>query len=471
MPDAPLLDRLHATGQSALAAALLAAPPWRIIPFEMQIRQVNWEQVQSWYRAATLQPDPLRESPLLSRLQPPRTMISLPRIEGEYAAWHSARSIGEEALAAGQVAVITVAGGQGTRLGFNSPKGAFPIGPVTERTLFQEFCEQIRALHQRYGSQIPYGMMTSTATHEDTVALFEEQSQYGLAPEQVTFFCQGNLPAVDLQTGAALLAGPAELALSPDGHGGLLATLHASGWLDDCRDRGVRWIFYHQVDNPLTRLADPVFVGWHIQTQADVSTKVVAKQSAGEKVGVLAELDGKACIAEYSDLPPELTAAVDDEGRLKFRAGNTAVHCFTLEFLADRLRQPDPLPIHAARKVVPHVGASSAELGSTPNAIKFERFIFDLLPQAERTTVIEGDRQVDFAPVKNAFGADSPETSRAAITARNRRWLTEAGITVEGAGPIEISPLVSLDGTGLETLASQSPVLTTPILLDGSAPA
>lgn len=346
---------------------------------------------------------------------------------------------GIDALSRGEVAVLLVAGGQGSRLGFDAPKGFYPVGPLSRKSLFQLHAEKVLALQQRYGGRVFTLIMTSPATHGPTVAFFEHHRYFGLTPSDVAFFQQGTMPALCLETGKLLLETPGSLFLSPDGHGGTLTALASSGLLSRLRERGVRTVFYFQVDNPLVRIADPAFLGHHLAAQAEVSSKVVAKRNAVERAGVFATMDGRCVVIEYSDLPRSLAEETQADGRLRLWAGSPAIHAFDLEFL-QRMTGEGCLPFHVARKKVPHVDDPSPV---RENALKFERFIFDVLPRAERWLLMETRREEEFAPLKNASGDDSPATVRAALLADSARRLQQAGAEV--VGEVEVSPLYRLE--------------------------
>lgn len=387
-----------------------------------------------------------------ARAVPPTQLISQPRTDADREQWRQATARGEELLRDGLVGAILVAGGQGTRLGFDKPKGMFPIGPVSQRSLFQVFCEQLLARGRRAGAVIPYFVMTSDATHEDTVAFFKEHHFFGLKPHDVYFFRQGKLPAVDDQTGQILLADQHEIALSPDGHGGMVKALRTAGLLDEMRDRGIETLYYHQVDNPTAIVCDPAFLGLHEMHQSDMSTKVVNKVSAEEKMGVLVSIDGQTQIIEYSDMPVERTREVEPDGTLRFRAGNTAMHVIRRGYLQELVDQGRDLPYHRAHKPVPYLAPSGERIHPEPtakNAYKFEQFIFDILPMAKTALVVEADRAIEFNPVKNQSGADCPDTSRAAICRQNRDALRTVGAHVADDALVEISPLLHLHERGL----------------------
>ena len=261
------------------------------------------------------------------------------------------------------------------------------------------------------------------------------------------------MPAVDASTGKLLLAAPGRLFESPDGHGGTLLALEKSGCLSDMAERGIRHLFYFQVDNPLVEICDTELVGYHVLSNSELTTQVVAKTSPTDKVGNVATLDGKMMIIEYSDLPASQGDRRDANGEPVFWAGNIAVHVFDREFLQRTASDAEALPFHRASKKVPHIDASG-ELVSpeTPNAIKFEKFIFDLMPLAKNPIVVEAEEKVVFAPLKNASGApkDTPEYVRDAIVSKATRLLESAGATVAGGAMVEINPLFAIDSDELK---------------------
>jgi UDP-N-acetylglucosamine/UDP-N-acetylgalactosamine diphosphorylase len=355
---------------------------------------------------------------------------------------------GAAALRAGEVGVVIAAGGQATRLGADGPKGCVEIGPVTRRTLFQIHAEKVLATGRRHGVDVPLYVMTGPHNHAETEAFFAEHANFGLPA--VRCFTQGRLPAVDGQTGRILLAEPGRLALSPDGHGGAFRALARAGALADMRARGVRTVFYLQVDNPLVDVCSPAFIGIHRRTGAEMSSKVVPKEDPAERVGVVVSQDGRTRVVEYSDLPADAAGRRAADGGLELRAGSIAVHVIEVDF-AERLAGSGGLPFHRALKVVPFVddvGRAVEPLAA--NAVKFEQFIFDALPLAARTATVETDRRAEFAPLKNAAGADSEATVRRALSNLYADWLSAAGVDVpraidgSAAVPVEISPLRAL---------------------------
>jgi UDP-N-acetylglucosamine/UDP-N-acetylgalactosamine diphosphorylase len=307
----------------------------------------------------------------------PAPIIGVPRssVEKEDAA--RAAEQGEALLARGAVAPLVVAGGQGTRLGFDGPKGAFPIGPLSGKPLFAFFAEKILATQRRFGKPIPWYVMTSPANDRDTREFFRTHRFFGLREDQLFFFVQGTLPAVDPR-GRIFLSSRSQLSLSPDGHGGTLRALAESGALDDMERRAISDISYFQVDNVLVRVLDPVFIGYHARAGAEMSSKVLRKASPEEKVGVIGVRDGKLGVIEYSDLSPEQMAATGPDGELTYWAGSIAMHMLHVPFIRRLQAAGIRLPFHRADKKVPHIDAHGNPVSpERPNGIKFESFLFD----------------------------------------------------------------------------------------------
>jgi len=399
---------------------------------------------------------------LAMRAEPPPA-IRLAATDRPFSA-EEARACGEQELGAGHVAAVLVAGGQGTRLGFPHPKGIYPIGPLSGATLFQIFVEHIRAAAETYGVSIPMYVMTSPATDAATREFLDQHQRYGLEPNDLTVFCQGTMPAVDAETGRLLLAERGSLFASPDGHGGMLAALRRSGALDEMQHRGLKHLFYFQVDNPLATVCDAEFIGYHALTKSEYTLQVVAKQSPTEKVGNVVHVDGTNRVIEYSDLPREAAERRNDDGSLAIWAGSIAVHAFDVQFLARVAAESMSLPFHRALKQVAHIDAQGQTVQpDQPNAIKFERFIFDLLPLARRSISVEVDPRQAFAPVKNAPGSanDTAEITQQMMMALHRQWLRDAGAKVDDDVQVEISPLYAMNSRQLATKIKPGSEITT----------
>lgn len=393
---------------------------------------------------------------------------------GDAAAWQQAKIAGEAALRAGRVAAFTVAGGQGTRLGYDGPKGTFPVTPVTGKSLFQVFAEKLLAAGKRYGRPLHWFIMTSHQNHAATEAFFSEYKCFGLDPARVHFFRQGRMPAVGFD-GKVLLETKSSLALSPDGHGGSLRALDRSGALDLMQREGIDTLSYFQVDNPLVRAIDPAFIGWHLLRGSEMSSKMVPKAYAEEKLGHFCAQNGKLVVVEYSDLPMAMQRETDANGQLRYVAGSIAIHLLDREFIR-RMARADAaavsMPFHRADKKIPTVDASGAPVKpEKANGVKFELFVFDALPFAKNPLVIETRRADDFSPVKNADGVDSPKTCRDDQRRQFVRWLNAHGAAVAAdatglpAINLEVAPSFGYDEDSF--VEAWARLGSTPVLADG----
>ncbi|NOY43557.1 MAG: UDPGP type 1 family protein [Planctomycetes bacterium] len=412
-----------------------------------QIDRLDLPLIDSLFRGKVDQPD---WADLSRRASPPQAIRLAERKQGGQLGISSqaARTRGVEALRAGEVGVLLTAGGQGTRLGYDHPKSTYPIGPLSSATLLQVHIEKILAASRRYNVNIPLYLMTSPATHDDTLEFLKQNNRFGLPESDLLVFCQGTMPAVDIETGHLLLAAKDSLFLSPDGHGGTVAALASSGAIDQIRSRAVRHLFYLQVDNPLVPICDPELIGFHLLANSELTSLAIAKQSPNDKLGNFATIDGRQHVIEYSDLPDDVAELRDDQGELKFWAGSIAIHIFDLELLRRSLHTTDALPFHIAHKKVPHITTEGTLVRpEEPNALKFEKFIFDLLPTAKHPIVVEYAEQDCFAPLKNAPGAekDTAEYVQQMMLAQHRRWLLAAGAEITDNIKIEISPQFALD--------------------------
>jgi len=419
--------RVARAGQSHVLRFWDSLPPCSRRRLLGQLAAVDFREMAALVRRHVTHPKPFRLPPGLK----PARFIALPRTALERRRRLQRRRLGEELLAAGKVAAFVVAGGQGSRLGLDGPKGALPVGPVSGRPLFEVFADGILAARKAYRAAIPWYIMTSDANDQATRRFFEDHDFFGLPRQDVRFFVQGMMPAVD-RAGKLILATRDSLAWNPDGHGGSIRALARSGMLADMAARGIEHISYFQVDNPLVPPVDPVFIGCHAAARSDMSSKMARKREAKEKIGAFCVSKGRLCVVEYSDLPDRLAEARDSKGRLRFEAGSIAIHILARKFV-ERLTAGDrfALPFHRAEKKIACVDAAGrAATPDKPNGVKFETFVFDALPLARRTVVLEIDRRREFSPVKNADALDTPTTARHDMLMLHAGWLEEAGVTV-----------------------------------------
>ncbi len=375
------------------------------------------------------------------------------------------RAAGEDLLRAGKVAAFVVAGGQGSRLGYEGPKGCFPAGAVSNRPLFEMFADQLLAIRRKYGRPVPWYIMTSPLNHDATVLFFESNTFFGLDSADVMFFPQGVMPSFDLETGKVLMTTGYEVATNPDGHGGAIKAICVSGALEDMKRRGIEHLSYFQVDNPTVKVVDPVFIGLHAaapDSSAQMSSKMIPKAYPEEKVGVFCRIGRRTEVVEYSDLPMDLQRQRTADGSLRFVAGSIAIHIISVGFIEKLGTDPAfSLPYHRAEKKIPCIDMATGNpvTPTANNGVKLERFVFDALAMCDTgprgSIVYETDRVEEFAPIKNATGVDSPLTSRELQTERAARWLEAAGVKVPRSSDgkpncvLEIRATTALDAQDL----------------------
>ncbi|KAK6906377.1 hypothetical protein I203_100362 [Kwoniella mangroviensis CBS 8507] len=379
------------------------------------------------------------------------------------------REIGLKAIANNQVAVLLMAGGQGTRLGSSLPKGMYDIKLPSGKSLFEYQAERIGKLakvaEEKEGKEdgsvrIKWYVMTSGPTRGETEKYFKEKNFFGLKEEDVIFFEQGVLPALS-EDGKLLLSTPSSLSVAPDGNGGLYAALRRPlspdsprTVLSDLKSQGIEYIHAYCVDNCLVKVADPVFIGCCIDRKSQAGAKVVRKTVPTESVGVLAAKGDAFAVVEYSELSKEKAEARTSDGQLAFRAANIANHFYTRSFLEGVEAMERKMAFHIARKKIPTVNLQNGELikPSEPNGMKLELFVFDVFPFTKSLCVLEVQREEEFSPLKNAPGskADCPETSRRDLLAQQKRWLVDNGAEVGEGVEVEVTPKISYAGEGLE---------------------
>jgi UDP-N-acetylglucosamine/UDP-N-acetylgalactosamine diphosphorylase len=355
----------------------------------------------------------------------------------------SVKASGENYIRSGKCAAFVVAGGQGSRLGFDGPKGAFEVSAVKSKSLFRIHAEKIAAYGKKYGVRIPFLVMTSDMNYGQTLEHFEQNGWFGLDRSGVFLFKQNMIPSLDTN-GKLIMASRCSIFKNPDGHGGSLTALATSGVLAEMKKIGIETISYFQVDNPLVPIIDPVFIGRYLAAKAQVSSKIVRKAGPDEKVGVFVRYaNGRDGVVEYSDLSRDRIEMRDSGGSLCYTAANIAIHLFDLSFIERLTEGKDiSLPYHVAKKKIKRYSAGAV---SEIDGYKFEKFVFDAIPAAERSLVVEVVREEEFAPVKNASGTDSLETSRDLMNRLFRKWLTSRGVIIPSeVKTIEISPLTAL---------------------------
>lgn len=397
-----------------------------------QAASIDLEELKSLVEKHLNEADSKPEQSFLQNLAP-APYIRFPQNSGDSDEWKAAYEAGADVISDGKVAAFTVAGGQGTRLGYDGPKGTFPVTPVSNKTLFQVFAEKLIRSGRRFGVTIPWFILTSETNNEATIAAFQQAGFWGLDPDAVHFIVQGLMPAVDRE-GKILMANKSTIAMTPDGHGGSLRALVRSGATEKMKALGVEHVSYFQVDNPLVQCIDPAFIGFHVLGKSQLSSKMVPKAYAREKVGIFCMQENTVKVVEYSDMPDNLQDEVDEAGSIRYNAGNVAIHLFDRAFIASVGGGDSSarLPFHRADKKIPYLNAEGRIVEpDTANGVKFEQFVFDALPLARNPIIVETAREDEFSPVKNADGQDSPKTCREGQLRMFVRWLKAAGETIE----------------------------------------
>jgi UDP-N-acetylglucosamine/UDP-N-acetylgalactosamine diphosphorylase len=435
--DRGLRTRLSSAGQEFLAEQVEALEPPKQDALLAQVEALDLDAIAALRRGEGIAPPPAGRWETMPSVPPeargPRTEASVR---------------GRMELRAGKVAFALIAGGQASRLGWDGPKGTFPIGPATERSLFQLLVEHFVRAARDHGAVPPLAVTTSPTTDAAIRAFFELNDCFGFDRSVLSFVCQPSMPAFDTE-GRIVLAAPDRIFLSPDGHGGALQSLEAKGVLQAWEQQGIATVCTLQVDNPLLRVVDPDLIGRIWTEGTPIATKVVRKDDPGQRLGLVVRLNARPAVVEYTEAPPERAEERDAQGGLRFGLGSIAVHAFRLDFLRRVLATK--LPLHAARKEIPCVDAQGQ--ATRVQGTKYERFLFDIFPHARDVTVVEARRDEEYAPVKNANGDESPETSRQALDALYRGWYRVAG-REPPEGVLELSPLVAI---GPEDLRAGKP--------------
>ena len=319
--------------------------------------------------------------------------------------------IGKKQIEAGKYAVVTMAGGQGTRLGYVAPKGTFKIGGGVEKSLFEALSDTIKEAREKYNINIPWYIMTSRENNNATEKFFEKYDFFGLPYEDVKFFKQGELPMLDTN-GKLMLDETGLIKLAADGHGGVFESLAKNGYLEDMKARGVEWIFISGVDNVLAGLVDPIAVGLAITEGTLATGKSVVKRSPTEGVGVFCKRNGRPYVIEYTEITEEMANARDDNGELLYGESHILTNLFNIKALEDIAQ--NKLPYHKAFKKAKYTDVETGEIikPEKPNAYKYEAFIFDAFERLDNMSILRVKREDEFAPLKNADGEDSPDTAR-----------------------------------------------------------
>lgn len=324
--------------------------------------------------------------------------------------YNNYKNVGENIIKTKKLAVLTVAGGQGTRLGFKGPKGKYDIGLDTHESLFELICKPLKEANKKYGVIIPWYIMTSNENNEETVSFFKENNYFGYPEKEVKFFIQGEIPMIS-EDGKILVNEEGFVKLAADGHGGVFKSMVRSGVLKDLNARNVDWLVIGPVDNPLINMADPIFLGVTASKKCMAAGKSVVKANPEERVGVFCKRNKKPSVIEYTEISQEMCNLRDKNGELVFGESNVNCNLFNMKRINEVAE--NELPYHAAHKKADYIDENGKlVVAEKPNAYKYETFIFDAFESMESMAILRVKREEEFAPVKNAEGVDSPATSR-----------------------------------------------------------
>ena len=322
-------------------------------------------------------------------------------------------NIGKEAIKEGKLAAVTMAGGQGTRLGHSGPKGTYDIGLDSHKSLFELLCDYLKEEGEKYGVTIPWFIMTSRENNKETIEFFEKNKFFGYQKDKnIFFFIQGELPMVDTE-GKILIGEDGLIKQAADGHGGIYESLVKNGMTEKMRQLGIEWVFIGGVDNCLVKMVDPVLMGIAIDKEVTVACKSIVKANPHEKVGVFCKRNGRPGVIEYSEITDEMAEAIDENGELLY--GESHILCNLFNIKAIERMGTTPLPYHSAFKKAKYIDQDgNLIVPDSPNAYKFEAFLFDAFGEVDDMAILRVKREEEFAPVKNAdsAGVDCPSTAR-----------------------------------------------------------
>ena len=368
-----------------------------------QIKQIDFHQLKELYdntkkeiviKENKIEPLPYMDKNKLSKIQ-----------KEEF------ENLGEQILKNGQYAVVTMAGGQGTRLGHIGPKGTFKLDVYGKgKYLFEILVENLKEANQKYGKIIPWYIMTSKENNKETIDFMEKHNYFGYDKNSVKFFAQSELPLLSLE-GKLLIGKDMKIREASDGNGGTYSSLRASGALADMKEKGIKWVFIGSVDNALLKMADVTLLGMAIYNVVQIASKSVVKANPHERVGVFCKMNGHPKVIEYTEMPEKIAEEIDENGELKYGESHIMCNLYTIDAIEKISKET--LIYHSAVKKNAYIDENGREIIPTePNSYKFESFIFDAFEIFDDIAILRGKREDDFAPVKNKDGVDSPKTAK-----------------------------------------------------------
>ena len=367
-----------------------------------EILQVNFEQMNKLYKKTKE-----KEEPENTKIEPIKYTEKAKLSEEEKKKYEQ---LGSQIIKNNKYAVVTMAGGQGTRLGHNGPKGTYDFGLPNHKSIFEVLCDNLKQAYQKFGVYVEWYIMTSQQNNEDTIGFFEKNNYFNYPKEKISFFKQGELPVLNTE-GKLLLNKEGMLNEAADGHGGIFVSMRKNGVIKDMKQKGIEWAFLGPVDNVLAKMVDDIFVGMCEEKKVLAGGKSLVKAYPEEKVGVFCKKQGKPKVIEYTEIPKEMAEKRDEKGELEYGESHINCNLFNIKRI-DEISK-DKLPYHTAYKKIEYLNKDGQVVKpEKPNAYKFESFIFDAFEQLDDMVIFRVKREEEFAPIKNAEGKDSPETAK-----------------------------------------------------------
>lgn len=369
-----------------------------------QILNIDFEQLQELYQQA-ISKTPIND---IDDIKPVTVFNPLKEKKAEISRYIA---VGEEQVKAGKFAIAIMAGGQGSRLGYNGPKGTYKIELNSEKkSLFEVVVDKLKEAQKKYKTTLNCYIMTSPENNQETVSFFERNNYFGYDKQNIIFFKQGELPLINKQ-GKLLKDKNGLVKLASNGNGGIFCSMAESGIIADMKKKGIEWVFIGSVDNLLVKYVDTLLIGLAIEKNVKIATRTVLKNSPYERVGVLCKKNGKVKVIEYTEIPEEMRLAVDENGEMVY--GESHIMCNLYNIEAIEKASTKELKYHIAEKKSNYINKEGVLVTPNhPNCYKFEKFIFDSFCLFDEIAILRGKREEDFAPIKNSEGQDSPETAK-----------------------------------------------------------
>lgn len=366
------------------------------------ILEINFDQVENLYRGINKE-----------KIKADSEIEFIPYVDKEKLSKEQLEEygkIGEKIIKDGGYAVVTMAGGQGTRLGHKGPKGTYKLGEPINKSIFEILCDTMKSYSKEYGIQIPWYIMTSEDNNNDTVKFFEDNNYFEYGKENIKFFKQGQLPMLNTD-GKVLLSDKGRVKLAADGHGGIFNCMIKQGMFEDMKNKGIKWVFISGVDNILVKPVDKVLLGLVIEKNVLAGAKSLIKSYPEEKVGVFCKKNGKPSVVEYTEISKEMAEERKENGELKYSESHILSNLFNVEVIEQMSK--NSLPYHVAFKKSNYMDKNGEVIVPVePNAYKFESFLFDAFEKLDDIAILRVKREEEFSPIKNAEGTDSPETAK-----------------------------------------------------------